>query len=148
MRRRVQEAAHKYLGPIRNREELLSFIDFLSSVKKDEIPNLATTSKSRTYNKEWIDALELENMVQLLEMAARSALLRTESRGVHYREDYPNTDNDQWLKESIVKRTEDGFEVTHGPVTVTTMTPPTGVMPYLDFMKKMMESRSDTGGKH
>ena len=44
-------------------------------------------------------------MVQLVEMAAKSALLRTESRGVHYREDYPNTDNDRWLKESVVKRT-------------------------------------------
>jgi succinate dehydrogenase/fumarate reductase flavoprotein subunit len=120
----------------------------LNSVKKDEIPNLACTSKSRTYNKEWIDALELQNMVQLLEMAARSALLRTESRGVHYREDHPNTDNDRWLNESIVKRTAEGFEVTQEPVTVTTMTPPTGIMPYLDFVKKMMESRSDTGGKH
>jgi succinate dehydrogenase/fumarate reductase flavoprotein subunit len=127
---------------------LRSFIDFLNSVKKDEIPNLACTSKSRTYNKEWIDALELQNMVQLLEMAAQSALLRTESRGVHYREDHPNTDNDRWLKESIVKRSADGFEVTQRPVTVTTMAPPTGAMPYLDFVKKMMESRSDTGGKH
>jgi succinate dehydrogenase / fumarate reductase flavoprotein subunit len=81
-------------------------------------------------------------------MAAQSALLRTESRGVHYREDYPKTDNDCWLKESIVKQVEDGFEVTQRPVTVTTMTPPKGVIPYLGFIKKMMESRSDTGGKH
>ncbi len=148
VRRRVQEAAHKYLGPIRNREDLLFLVNFLDSVRKDEIPNLASTSKTRTYNKEWIDALELQNMVQLLEMSARSALLRTESRGVHYREDCPNTDNDQWLRESIVKRTADGFEVTRGPVTVTTMTPPKGVTPYLDFIKKMMESRSDTRGHH
>ena len=148
VRRRVQEAAHKYLGPIRNQEDLQSFINLLISVRKDELPYLATTSKGLTYNKEWIDALELENMVQLLEMAAQSALLRTESRGVHYREDYPDTDNDCWLMESIVKRVGDGFEVSQRPVTVTTMTPPTGVMPYLEFIKKMMESRSDTGGKH
>jgi succinate dehydrogenase/fumarate reductase flavoprotein subunit len=148
VRRRVQEAAHKYLGPIRNQEELRSLITLLSSIRKDELPNLAVTSKSRTYNKEWIDALELENMVQLLEMAAQSALLRTESRGVHYREDYPDTDNEGWLKESIVTRRGDGFEVNQRPVIVTTMTPPTGVLPYLDFIRKMMESRSDTGGKH
>jgi succinate dehydrogenase/fumarate reductase flavoprotein subunit len=148
VRRRVQEAAHKYLGPIRNREDLLLLLNLLSSVKKDEIPNLATTSKSRTYNKEWIDALELRNMVQLLEMAATSALLRTESRGVHYREDYPITDNDRWLKESVVTRTAKGFEVAQGPVTVTAMSPPAGVIPYLDFVKKMMESHSATGGKH
>jgi len=148
VRRRVQEAAHKYLGPIRNREEIESFLNVLTAVRKDELPNLAVTSKSRTYNKEWIDAVELQNMVQLLETAAKSALLRTESRGVHYREDYPNVDNDNWLQESIVKKRSDGFEVTKRPVTVTTMTPPTSVTPYLAFIKKMMESRSDTGGKH
>ncbi len=148
VRRRVQEAAHKFLGPIRNKDELELFINLLNSVGKDELPSLATTSKSRTYNKEWIDALELQNMVQLLEMAAQSALLRTESRGVHFREDYPNVDNDNWLQESIVKRESDGSKVIKRPVTVTTMTPPTGVTPYLEFIKKMMESRSDTGGKH
>jgi succinate dehydrogenase/fumarate reductase flavoprotein subunit len=148
VRRRVQEAAHKYLGPIRNREDLLSFINFLRSIRKDEIPNLATTSKSPIYNKEWIDAIELPNMVELLEMAAQSALHRTESRGVHYREDYPDTDNDHWLKESIVKRTADGFETIQGPLTITAMTPPTGFTPYLDFVKTMMASHSDTGGKH
>jgi succinate dehydrogenase/fumarate reductase flavoprotein subunit len=148
VRRRVQKAAQSHLGSIRNREELQSFIDYLNSVKKNELPQLATTSKGRTYNKEWVDALELENMVQLLEMAAHSALARNESRGVHYREDYPYTDNDNWIQESVVKRIGDSFKVSKRPVTVTDMTPPAGSMPYLDFIKKMMKSRSDTGGKH
>jgi succinate dehydrogenase/fumarate reductase flavoprotein subunit len=148
VRRRVQEAAHKYLGPIRNRKDLEHFLEFLSSVSREEIPALALSSKGRTYNKEWVDAIELGNMVQLLQMSAQSALLRTESRGVHYREDFPETDNDQWLRESMVQRGADGFSVTHSPVTVTAMTPPTGKTPYLEFMKKMMESHSETGGKH
>jgi succinate dehydrogenase/fumarate reductase flavoprotein subunit len=148
VRRRIQERAHKQLGPIRNEDELKDFIDFLESVKKDELPKLGTTSKSRIYNKEWIDALELDNIVYLLEAASRSALARTESRGVHYREDFPHTDNDNWLQESVVKYRDGAFEIGKRPVTVTSMTPPKGKMPYLDMMKKMMESRSDTGGKH
>ena len=86
--------------------------------------------------------------MQLLEIAAHSALARTESRGVHYREDFPHTDNDEWLKESAVLRAGAGFEVTHRPLTVTSMTPPAGVTPYIDFMKQMMDAHSDTGGKH
>lgn len=148
VRRIVQEAAHKNLGPIRNREELEAFRGFLENVRREQLPNLATQSKSRIYNKEWLDALELGNLVQLLEIAAVSALLRTESRGVHYREDYPLTDNDQWLVENVVRRAWDGFEVTPRPVTVTSMALPTGKTPYLEFMKKMMASHSDTGGKH
>lgn len=148
VRRKVQEAAHKYLGPIRSRDELQFFINFLDEVKGNEIPRLAVASPSRIYNKEWIDALELVNIVQLLEMAANCALARTESRGVHYREDHPYTDNDHWLQESVVRHVDGGFEVSKRPVTVTTMTPPTGKVPYLDFIKQMMEAHSDTGGKH
>jgi len=148
LRRRVQETAHRQLGPIRNREELSAFIGFLDNISKNELPHLATTSQSRIYNKEWIDALELGNMVQLLEVAAKSALSRTESRGVHYREDYPHTDNDSWLHESIVKMDGDAFNFCKRPVTTTTLTPPKGQVPFLDMMKKMMESRSDIGGHH
>jgi len=148
VRRRVQEMAHKYLSPIRSQQELLAFITFLENVKKDELPNLAATSKSRIYNKEWIDALELGNIVHLLEAAARSALFRTESRGVHYREDSPYTDNDNWLRESVVKFERGTLTVSNRPVSVTSITPPKGVMPFLDMLKKMMESHSDIGGHH
>jgi len=148
VRRRVQEAAHKLLGPIRTQGELESFRNLLEEVKGNDLPNLAVSTSSRIYNKEWLDALELHNIIQLLDMATQCALVRTESRGVHFREDYPETDNDKWLKESIVRRGAEGFEVDSRPVTITSMTPPTGITPYLDFFKEMMEARSETGGKH
>ncbi len=147
VRRRIQEMAHKYLGPIRKAEELNTFLTFLDEAQKD-LPGLAATSSNRAYNKEWIDALELKNMIHLLKVAAESALLRTESRGVHYREDYPNADNENWLKESVVKLAKGVLEVSHRPVTITTLSPPKGVIPFLDMMKKMMEARSDIGGHH
>ena len=56
--------------------------------------------------------------------------------------------NDEWLEESVVLHTGGGFEIAHRPVTVTSMTPPAGIMPYLEFMKQMMDAHSDTGGKH
>ena len=120
----------------------------MEGIKTNELPHLAADSPSPIYNKDWLDALELSNLVLVLELAARSALARTESRGVHHREDYPVTDNDQWLKESKVRKSEGGLELTHGPVVTTSMTLPSGRAPYLDFIKRMMESRSDTGGKH
>ncbi len=148
VRRRVQETAHKRLGPIRNEKELTEFIGFLETVQKKELPNLATASKSRLYNKEWIDAIELKNIVHLLMAAAKSALSRTESRGVHHREDYPFSDNDNWLQESRVKWDKGSFEVGRCAATITALTPPKGKIPFLDMMKKMMQSRSDIGGHH
>lgn len=148
VRRKVQERAQKQLGPVRNQNELENFIGFLETIKTDELPNLCSTSKSRIYNKEWIDAIELENLVYLLESSARSALARTESRGVHFREDFPVTDNDNWLQESIIKPNHGTIEVGKRPVTITSMTPPKGVVPFFEMMKSLMQAHSDTGGHH
>jgi succinate dehydrogenase/fumarate reductase flavoprotein subunit len=148
VRRDVQEAAHSCLGPIRTAKELEGFIGLLEDVKKEALPRLAVTSPTRTYNKEWIDALELPHIVHLLEAAARSALARTESRGVHFREDFPTTDNDRWLVKSIVKYRNGVLDPGIRPITVTTMTPPKGKLAYLDMMKQLMRAHSDTGGKH
>lgn len=148
VRRRIQEAAHAKLGPIRNQDELTELLDLLMQTKQEDLPYLAVGSSNTAYNKEWLDALELPNMIMLLEAATRSALARTESRGVHYREDCPHTDNDQWIRESINRLSGNNLEVGYRPITVTTMSPPSGQIPYLDFIKQMMEARSDTGGKH
>lgn len=148
VRRNVQETAHRTLGPIRNPADLGSFVTLLDGVKADELPNLSVSDDSRTYNKEIIDAIELENMVTLLEAAAKSALFRTESRGVHYREDFPDCDNDNWLKETILKRTADGFAIETERVQSLHKSLPSGKKPYLDMMKTMMTSRSDIGGHH
>jgi succinate dehydrogenase/fumarate reductase flavoprotein subunit len=148
LRRQIQEMAHEYLGPIRNQRHLSSFIAALDDAAATKLPNLAVSSPNRNYNKEWIDALELRNTIHLLQAAARSALCRTESRGVHFREDYPYTDNDHWVRESVVSLADGELRVTSRPITVTAMTPPKGRLPFLDMMKKMMESRSDVGGCH
>jgi succinate dehydrogenase/fumarate reductase flavoprotein subunit len=148
LRRRVQEMAHKYLAPIRTERELSEFMNFLAGVEKNELPYLATTSKGRAYNKEWLDAIELPSEVHLLKVAALSASARTESRGVHFREDYPDTDNHYWLQESIVKYEKGALSITKRPVTVTSITPPRGKWPFLGMMKNMMASRSDVGGHH
>jgi succinate dehydrogenase/fumarate reductase flavoprotein subunit len=148
VRREVQIRAHRHLGPIRNETELKELLEFLQVVKNYKLPNLCTTGKGHVYNKEWLDAIELKNILFLLEASTRSALARTESRGVHIREDHLYTDNDNWLKESQVNYRNGLIEISHRPVTVTSMKPPTGRLPYLEMMKKMMQMHSDTGGKH
>lgn len=148
LRRQIQEMAHEYLGPIRNQQGLSSFIRVLDDAAATKLPSLTVSSPVRSYNKEWIDALELRNTVHLLRSAAKSALCRTESRGVHFRKDHPYTDNDRWVRESVVRLVDGNLCVTSRPITVTTMTPPKGQLPFLDMMKMMMESRSDVGGAH
>lgn len=70
-------------------------------------------------------------MLQVLDLSARMACMRTESRGVHYRLDYPNVDNDTWLKEIIVKQV--AVKVPHfttHPVIVTNRMLPSGTLSF------------------
>ncbi|MFW2367140.1 MAG: FAD-binding protein [Desulforhopalus sp.] len=148
IRREVQMKAHQYLGPVRNKKELEVLLASLKSIKNEKMSEIAPSSTQRIYNKEWIDILELNNMILLLECSARSALMRTESRGVHYREDHPYTDNDTWLKESIVTVDGENLVIDFRNPTVTTLQPEKGITPYFDMLKKMMVAHSEIGGHH
>jgi len=65
-----------------------------------------------------IKSLELQNMLVLIEMVCRAALLRTESRGAHYRSDYPEEDNDNWLKNIVICKQDLGMRLEAVPVSM------------------------------
>lgn len=143
LKRRIHSIASEYLGVIRTGDGLREAIKQLGEIQQKELPQLYTPTKSRAYNLEWIDALELENIVQILELTAKSALMRTESRGVHFRLDYPDVDHNTWLKEIIVKQTNGEVQLTTSPVIVIDLTPPKGVIPFeqtiLDAIEHLQE---------
>ncbi len=148
LRHDLQEAASAMLGPVRCGEELEAFLRMLEDARSDRLPNLGLSTTTRSYNKEWIESLEIENLLLVLELSARAALERTESRGVHYREDHPITDNDGWLREIVMSPNRDGVHVEHRPVRVTSLRPPSGTQPYLEMVREMMCAHSDVGGHH
>jgi fumarate reductase (CoM/CoB) subunit A len=69
-----------------------------------------------------IKYLELCNMLLLSEMVCRAALLRTESRGAHYRSDYPKEDNGKWLNNIIIHRQNSKMNLKAVPVSLDTVT--------------------------
>ncbi|AEE95029.1 succinate dehydrogenase or fumarate reductase,flavoprotein subunit [Acidianus hospitalis W1] len=79
--------------------------------------------KSTTYNTEFFNALELRNMLDLAIVIARTALERKESRGAHYRTDYPERDDKNWLKHTIAYLKGETVEITYKPVRVTRWKP-------------------------
>jgi succinate dehydrogenase / fumarate reductase flavoprotein subunit len=85
--------------------------------------NISIDNLGNRFNTDLIDALELQNMLPLAEAIVASALNRTESRGAHSREDYPDRDDEQWLKHTLVQRTDSGLSITYKPVTITIFPP-------------------------
>lgn len=148
LRKRLQKMAHEKLGPVRDTNGLEMFVKKLERVRMEELPRLYVSSGSRKYNLEWIEALELRNITLMLELSAKAALMRTESRGVHYRSDNPYTDYDNWLKEIVIRQVDGKPQMSTRPVVASIVALPTGKLSFLEAMLKHMEAHSDIGGGH
>jgi succinate dehydrogenase / fumarate reductase flavoprotein subunit len=79
--------------------------------------------KGRVFNTDLIQALELQCLVELAETIVSGALAREESRGAHYRSDFPTRNDAAWLRHTVTQRTPDGVSLSYAPVTVTRFQP-------------------------
>ncbi len=85
--------------------------------------HVALQDKGHTYNTELTEALELGCMLDCAETIVFGALDRTESRGAHYREDYPDRDDVNWLAHSMITRDAGTLELEKKPVVITMFEP-------------------------
>ncbi|MBA7511980.1 hypothetical protein ES705_03979 [subsurface metagenome] len=92
-------------------------------MKKVDLPRVCLSNKTKTFNRELIETLEVSNLLLTCEAIIRAALYRKESRGAHFRNDYPNLDNQNWLKHTGVKLIKDKFELRDEPADLSEVKP-------------------------
>jgi succinate dehydrogenase / fumarate reductase flavoprotein subunit len=118
----LQEEMMAKASVLRNASELqklLATLDDLSARYQD----VRITDTAQAFNSDLLEALELGYLLDISRAIAVSALARTESRGAHYREDYPKRDDANWLKHTLAYRTPDGVELRYKPVVITRFQP-------------------------
>jgi len=122
------ETMQTNVSVFRTEEGMTNALDKILELK-EKMNDYKVEDKSTVFNLELIEALELNNMLMVAEAHTRAALQREESRGGHYRDDYPDRDDDKYLKHTEVFYNEDGtFSVEYRdvrlkPLTVETFTP-------------------------
>jgi len=79
--------------------------------------------RSRTFNTDLTDALEMQNVVDLAQVIVAGALAREESRGAHFRKDFPQRDDAKWMRHTLARYTDEGPRLSYGEVTVTRYEP-------------------------
>jgi succinate dehydrogenase / fumarate reductase flavoprotein subunit len=122
IREAMQQVMTEKCSVFRNHADLQEALTEIRQLK-ERCANLAVANRARRFNYELQEALELENMLKTAEVTVLSALQRKESRGAHYRSDFPERNDEEWLKHTLVYAAPEGLKLRYKPVTVTSFPP-------------------------
>jgi succinate dehydrogenase / fumarate reductase flavoprotein subunit len=114
----MKEVMFSEVGIYRNGAVMEGAIDKVLALK-ERYKQVRVSDTGRIFNTELLNAWEVGNMLDVAEVVAVCALNRTESRGGHSREDYPERDDVNWLKHTLAKIKNGRIEITYKPVVIT-----------------------------
>ena len=106
------------VGIYRNEKDMGSALEKVREMQV-RYKEIRVSDTGKVFNTELLNAWELGNMLAVAEVVAMSALNRKESRGGHSREDYPERDDVNWLKHTLVTRKNGKVEISYKPVVIT-----------------------------
>lgn len=104
----VRKIMWEKVGIVRDERGLSQAIAAFKSIRREKLPNLS--------GGDVFAALEVANLLRTAELVARAAITRTESRSSHIRNDYPKTDDANWLKHIAIVKRGVGLSVSTVPV--------------------------------
>ncbi|MBE6493523.1 MAG: fumarate reductase subunit A [Methanosphaera stadtmanae] len=112
LKQAIQEVMWKYVAIVRNETGLKQALNELNDI--EEKSKDMDVPEFNEYNEPLKVALEVINMIQLAKLIIKSALLRKESRGAHYRSDYPELNDEEYLKSFVLNKNEDVKTIKRG----------------------------------
>tara|TARA_B100000886_G_C20421588_1_gene491856 strand:+ start:22 stop:1800 length:1779 start_codon:yes stop_codon:yes gene_type:complete len=122
LRDKMQRSMQRYAPVYRDQATLAKGIEIMKDNFRN-FNNLSVSDKSLIWNTDLVESLELNNLLYQSLATLYSAYNRTESRGSHAREDYPDRNDKDWLKHTMVWVEEDGeSKFDYKPVELKTLT--------------------------
>ena len=100
VKKQLQTCMQNYFGVFRRGEFMEKGVKELEEIR-EKSENLYLKDKSIAFNTNRVEALELQNLLEVAEATAISAMMRDESRGAHARDDFPERDDENWLCHSL-----------------------------------------------
>ncbi len=122
LREELQQKMREHVSVFREATGLHAMLETIRDVRH-RYQRAAIQDRGRRFNTDLEEALELGYLLDLAWVTTRAALARTESRGAHYREDFPQRNDAQWLKHSLAFLHGETIDLTYKPVTITRFQP-------------------------
>ena len=117
----LEKTMDEHANVFRTGEGLAEALKRVRALKKRAYQHVE--DKSQEYNMNFVNVLELQSMLDVAEAVLAGAHARAESRGAHFRTDYPKRDDEHWLKHTLAYMTADGLRLDYCPVTITRFQP-------------------------
>jgi succinate dehydrogenase / fumarate reductase flavoprotein subunit len=122
IRLEMQKVMMDWVGVFREGPTVQKALDVVRELQQ-RYKNIGVQDTGAVFNTDILEAWELGCLLDLAEVTALSALNRTESRGAHWREDFPKRDDVNWLKHTFVTLRDGKQEISYKPVTITKFEP-------------------------
>jgi len=122
LRSRLQKIMTRHAGVFRDGSEMKTGLNKVRELKK-RFRRVGMMNNHMIYNTELVAYLELQGLLDLAEIIMLGAINRTESRGAHFREDYPQRNDARWLKHTIAGLKDGKVTLGYEPVSITRFPP-------------------------
>ena len=118
IRDQLRTVCMENVGIFRDQDKLAQAVDQIVTLK-EQYRQVSLSTPPGPFNFELVNVLELESQLYLAEITARGALARQESRGSHFRTDYPNRNDERWLRHTVARLDGDEVVLSYSDVDVS-----------------------------
>ncbi len=118
LRTEMQALMMDQVGVFRTEEGIQSALNRIRELQ-ESAQDITVMDKGKRFNTDILEAIELQNLLDLAEVTAASALARTESRGAHSREDHKARDDENWLTHTYASKVDGKISLDYAPVNIT-----------------------------
>lgn len=120
IREELQKNMTKHVGVFRKEEDMVKLKGIIKDLQ-ERFKSVSIDDKGDIYNMDLFEAFEVGNLLAFSEVMVEGAIARKESRGAHFRTDFPKRDDKTWMKHTFAWKTEDGVKLDHSKEVVIYM---------------------------